>query len=144
MWRSVNIFCLLVIFMAACNTSSETDTATKNDKKPKAELLSVEQFKQKMDATNNKMVVDLRSHGELHQIGPIIGARNFDYNGGRLSLLTDNLNADTSYFLYCASGGRSSKASQELIKAGATKVYDLDGGINAWKNAGFPISAHSH
>lgn len=144
MLKSVSLICLLVVLLTACNTNNESGTTTKNNAKPKAELLSAEQFKQKMDAVNNKMVVDLRSHGELHQTGPIAGARNFDYNNGRLSLLTDNLNKDTAYFLYCASGGRSSKASQELINAGATKVYDLDGGINAWKKAGYPVSRHSH
>jgi len=142
MLKNFSLICLLAVLISACNTNNEAGTAT--NAKPKAALLSVEQFKQKMDAINNKMVVDLRSHGELHQTGPITGARNFDYNGGKLSLLKDNLNKDTAYFLYCASGGRSSKASQELINAGATKVYDLDGGINAWKNAGYPVARHSH
>jgi len=144
MMRNIALFCLLVVLATACNNSNESGTATKNNTKAQTEALSVEQFKQKMDATNNKMVVDLRTHGEMHQIGPIIGARNFDYNAGKLQLLTENINKDTSYFVYCASGSRGSKASQDLLKAGATKVYELKGGINAWKTAGYPVAKHSH
>jgi len=143
MLKYINLFCLLGILITACNTGNKNGT-TNNNTKPKAEILSAELFKQKMDRTNNKMVVDLRSHKELHHAGPIIGARNFDYNGGRLQLLIDNLNKDTAYFLYCASGGRSSKAGQELLNAGATKVYELDGGISAWQAAGYPLAKHSH
>ena len=40
--------------------------------------------------------------------------------------------------VYCKSGGRSAKAAQLLRAAGFT-VYDLDGGITAWKSAGKPV-----
>lgn len=136
MFKYLSTFSLVIFLLLACNTGNEGNSAV--------ELLSPEQFKQKMEATNNKMVIDLRTHGELHQTGPIAGAKNFDYNSGKMQLLKDNLNKDISYFLYCASGGRSGKASEELLKAGATKIYDLNGGINAWQNAGYDVASHSH
>jgi rhodanese-related sulfurtransferase len=37
--------------------------------------------------------------------------------------------------VYCRSGGRSAKAAEQLRAAGFT-VYDLAGGITAWKAAG--------
>jgi rhodanese-related sulfurtransferase len=37
--------------------------------------------------------------------------------------------------VYCRSGGRSAKAAKQLRAAGFT-VYDLAGGITAWKAAG--------
>jgi rhodanese-related sulfurtransferase len=40
--------------------------------------------------------------------------------------------------VYCKSGGRSSKAAKQLRAAGFT-VYDIDGGITAWKAAGKPV-----
>lgn len=40
--------------------------------------------------------------------------------------------------VYCRSGGRSAKAVAQLRAAGFT-VYDLDGGITAWKAAGKPV-----
>lgn len=144
MFKNVYLFCLIIVLLTACNTNNESATAKKESKKAGVELISAEQFKQKIEATNNRMIVDLRSHRELHEVGLINGSRNFNYDAGRLQTLIDNVNEDTAYFLYCASGNRSSKASQELINAGATKVYDLNGGINAWEAAGYPIAKHSH
>jgi rhodanese-related sulfurtransferase len=40
--------------------------------------------------------------------------------------------------VYCKSGGRSAKATEQLRAAGYT-VYDLEGGITAWKAAGKPL-----
>lgn len=40
--------------------------------------------------------------------------------------------------VYCRSGRRSAKAAEQLRAAGFT-VYDLDGGITAWKAAGKPV-----
>ena len=41
--------------------------------------------------------------------------------------------------VYCRSGRRSAKAAEQLRTAGFT-VYDLDGGITAWKAAGKPVA----
>lgn len=39
----------------------------------------------------------------------------------------------------CASGARSGRAASTLRKAGFTEVYNLDGGMGAWRNAGLPL-----
>jgi rhodanese-related sulfurtransferase len=41
-----------------------------------------------------------------------------------------------SIVVYCSVGYRSAKLASQLQKAGFTKVYNLEGGIFAWKNAG--------
>ena len=40
--------------------------------------------------------------------------------------------------IYCRSGRRSAMAAKQLRAAGFT-VYDLDGGITAWEDAGKPL-----
>jgi len=40
--------------------------------------------------------------------------------------------------VYCRSGKRSAKATEQLRAAGFI-VYDLEGGINAWKASGKPL-----
>lgn len=40
--------------------------------------------------------------------------------------------------LHCRSGSRSTKAAQKLLDAGHEQAYQLEGGIEAWKRAGFP------
>jgi len=41
--------------------------------------------------------------------------------------------------LCCATGMRSGKAGAELKKQGFDKLYNLDGGVDAWVGAGYPI-----
>ena len=40
---------------------------------------------------------------------------------------------------YCASGARSRMAGNALAGQGFTELYNLDGGIKAWKDAGLPL-----
>ncbi len=47
-----------------------------------------------------------------------------------------DLDRDEPVLVYCHSGGRSAKAAERLEKLGFKKVYDLKGGILAWKAAG--------
>lgn len=44
-------------------------------------------------------------------------------------------------YLYCLAGVRGDKAATWLVKNGFTHVVNLDGGIEAWKEAGKPIEA---
>lgn len=39
----------------------------------------------------------------------------------------------------CASGTRSASACGELKKLGFTKLFNLAGGVDAWKSAGLPL-----
>jgi phage shock protein E len=41
--------------------------------------------------------------------------------------------------VYCRSGYMSAIAAAELAKAGYTNVWDLDGGMSAWQQAGFEL-----
>ncbi|MBF0281385.1 MAG: rhodanese-like domain-containing protein, partial [Zetaproteobacteria bacterium] len=46
---------------------------------------------------------------------------------------------DKQIYLYCRSGMRSLTASTILVDAGFSRVENVLGGINAWKDAGFPV-----
>ena len=41
--------------------------------------------------------------------------------------------------LYCRSGSMSDLAARDLVKLGYTNVWNLDGGMNGWSEAGFPV-----
>ncbi|MCQ1536077.1 rhodanese-like domain-containing protein [Methanosarcina sp. KYL-1] len=41
--------------------------------------------------------------------------------------------------VYCRTGRRSAVASQMLVDAGYTDVYNMGGGINEWTAAGYPV-----
>jgi rhodanese-related sulfurtransferase len=42
--------------------------------------------------------------------------------------------------LYCRSGRMSEIAAKDLVKRGYTNLIDLDGGMNAWQEAGFALA----
>ncbi len=41
--------------------------------------------------------------------------------------------------VYCLTGARSGRAAGVLSKVGYTQVFNLAGGINAWKSSGLPV-----
>lgn len=47
-------------------------------------------------------------------------------------------NKSETIVVYCRSGNMSVDASLDLIDMGYTDVYNIPGGINAWKAAGYP------
>jgi len=42
-------------------------------------------------------------------------------------------------YLYCHSGKRSTAAANMLVKAGFTNIENIEGGIAAWRGAGYPV-----
>ncbi|HBV20368.1 MAG TPA: hypothetical protein DEF07_01440, partial [Nitrosomonas sp.] len=45
--------------------------------------------------------------------------------------------------LYCGGGFRSALAADALQQMGYTHVLSMDGGIKAWREAGYPIECES-
>lgn len=109
---------------------------------PQVQNLSVEVFKQTLDTTPEKVLVDVRTDAEVAG-GIIPGAIQIDIQGNDLDQKIDKLDKSQPIFVYCAMGSRSSAMASMLAKKGFTKIYNAEGGINAWKAAGFPIAPHN-
>jgi len=72
--------------------------------------------------------------------GEIAGTDAFiPYN--ELEQYADQLPADKDarIVLYCRSGRMSEIAAAALVQQGYTQVYELDGGMIAWEDAGLPL-----
>jgi rhodanese-related sulfurtransferase len=81
-------------------------------------------------------VLDVRTPEEWNQ-NHIPGATliPLDELPARISELPN----DQEILIYCRSGNRSLQALQILQAAGYTEIFSLQGGINDWINAGYPV-----
>ncbi|HEY5091562.1 MAG TPA: rhodanese-like domain-containing protein, partial [Polyangia bacterium] len=46
---------------------------------------------------------------------------------------------DAPIVLYCGGGFRSALAAESLQKMGYTHVVSMEGGMRAWREAGYPV-----
>lgn len=97
-------------------------------------LLEVSEFKT-IVGNKNVQIVDVRTPYEYNS-GHIQGAVNIDYYGSHFQDELQKLDKDIPIYFYCHSGVRSAKAAKMMKEIGFTKIYDLKGGIVAWKREG--------
>jgi phage shock protein E len=95
-------------------------------------LLSAEQFDKGLKQDPQIQLVDVRTPEEFSD-GHLAGALNLDYNSGEFDASIHTLDPSMPVYLYCRSGGRSGRAAQILKENGFQHIYDLDGGITAWR-----------
>lgn len=50
------------------------------------------------------------------------------------------LDHDKIGLFHCASGNRTTQAAAQILSTGFAKVYQIEGGIAAWKKAGLPVN----
>lgn len=84
-------------------------------------------------------VLDVRTADE-YKGGHIKGATNIDFTENSFEGLVGKLDKSKPYLVHCASGKRSTASLEVLQKLGFQKLYHLDGGFNAWDNAGKPVA----
>ena len=75
--------------------------------------------------------------------GHISDATNIDYYSSDFKEKLDLVKKDVPILVYCRSGGRSSRAANIMQSLGFTEVYNLSGGIGAWKDSGFDVNKTS-
>jgi rhodanese-related sulfurtransferase len=84
------------------------------------------------------IIIDLRTPLE-YQGGYIEGAINYNYYDPGFNDTLVKLNKDREYLIYCASGGRSGNAFNKMKQMDFKMVYNMIGGVGAWRSAGFPL-----
>ena len=87
------------------------------------------------------VVIDVRTPAEFAD-GHIPGAKNFDIYDSSFENAIKELKSDAVYVINCQSGGRSAKACAKMQELGLVGAMNLEGGITAWKKAGFPVEGY--
>ena len=137
-----NLFFALAIFcitgsLFACNV--ETNNQTKEGQtKATVTDISVDEFN-KLRVEKPGIALDVRTPGEVSE-GKVEGATVIDITQGDFMKKAAELDKSKPIYVYCKAGGRSANASQKLIELGYTNVYNVLGGMDAWKQKGLPLT----
>lgn len=114
-----------LLLLAGCSSSSG------------AVDLGVSEFATKV-AEAGVITLDVRTPGE-YMGGFIQGAQNIDFQSGNFEYEIASLDKNATYAVYCRSGNRSGQAVKVMHDAGFHNVYNLNGGVIDWANAGLPL-----
>lgn len=98
----------------------------------------VENIKEKLSQNPECVLLDVREDHEV-QSGVIPGAIHLGRGILERDVETKFPNKATEIVLYCGGGYRSALAADSLQKMGYTNVWSMEGGIKAWRAAGFPL-----
>lgn len=97
-------------------------------------VLSPDEFEKQLTA-DSIQVLDVRTPGEYYS-GHIKKAMQADWNDpsefNRRIAYVDKVKP---VYVYCLAGSRSAAAADKMRKMGYANVYELKGGVNAWKAA---------
>ena len=104
---------------------------------PNAIDLSVTEFSAKV-AEAGVITLDVRTPSEFAE-GFIEGARLIDFQSGNFENEIAALDKNATYAVYCRSGNRSGQAVKVMQDAGFINVFNMNGGVIEWANAGLPL-----
>lgn len=121
------IIMIIVLLLVGCQ-ADETVEQVEENIEPAYIKIDVDKAKEMMVEGN--IILDVRTKAEYDEqhIENAILLPVDDIQNGEFDLLPDK---DQIILVYCRSGNRSKIASEALIEAGYTKVYDF-GGIIDW------------
>ena len=111
-----------------------TEIQAQTIQKDSIQVLSLAEF-EKMSAKKKTKILDVRTPEEVAE-GHLAGSTTVNFLSPTFGTEIQTLNKNKTYLLYCRSGTRTRKAADAMQKMGFKHVYMLEGGINAWKDAG--------
>jgi rhodanese-related sulfurtransferase len=108
------------------------------DAKTRVKECTIADVKTRLDRGERFHFVDVREDSEF----AVDRARGAQHIGrGVLERDVETLipEKDAPIVLYCGGGFRSALAAENLQKMGYTNVISMDGGMRAWREAGYPV-----
>jgi len=94
-------------------------------------------FQVALQSDSNALLVDVREFFEYRK-SRIKNAVNIP-SSGNIQLAADSIDKDLHLFVYCTSGFRSKRVALKFYDYGFRNLYNLDGGISAWRKEGIVV-----
>lgn len=101
------------------------------------ELIAPKQFSEAM-AKDKGQLIDVRTPKE-YKAGHIDGATNIHLYDQDFNERINKLDKKKTVYVYCKAGGRSAEAVESLKLNGFQHIVELEGGTDAWAEAGQPL-----
>ena len=131
----VLLFCFS---LTHCDNSKGQQRVTQTTPQTVQAVLSPDDFETKSLQVGVQLI-DVRTPAE-YQTGHIANATNINFNDPNFKGLMEKLDKNKPVAVYCAAGGRSGKSAALLTQMGFKTVYDLQGGMSAWKGKGKKVN----
>ncbi len=126
-----NSFLVILIALAFVITNCD-------GQKSGTQQLSTDSFEEKLAATTDKIILDVRTPDEFAN-GHLAESILINYYDSDFKAQISNLDKSKPVFVYCKGGVRSVSAAKILTEAGFKEVYDLRGGFDSWAEARKPV-----
>ena len=109
----------------------------------KISSFDAQKFRFAISEDKKPQIVDVRTKAEF-DAEHIKGAINIDINQVDFQKqIVKKLKKDRIVYVYCTKGMRSLRAAEILSNLDFIRIYNLEGGLEAWKKQGFPIKKNS-
>ena len=99
---------------------------------------TIAEVKNKLDRQDPFHLIDVREDHEFAK-DHVRQARHLGRGILERDIETEIPDKQAEMILYCGGGYRSALAAESLRQMGYTNVLSMDGGIRAWREAGYPL-----
>jgi rhodanese-related sulfurtransferase len=142
---SLAVLLLLATLLAATGCSTDEATSPSGTGEPAETAgyatVDVQTANDALSSMAAAQIVDVREPEEWAETGVPQGAVLIPLAEVE-SRAPSELDAGSPVYVICRSGNRSRTASDVLIGLGFTEVYNVDGGVTAWVDAGLPTETY--
>lgn len=108
-----------------------TWSSCQNKKSPSYGVISPQEMEKLRKEQADLILIDVRTPQEV-AAGKIEGAMEIDFHSPDFRTQLNDLDRDKPYGVYCKKGARSAGAFKMMQELGFTRVYDMEGGYDAW------------
>ncbi len=108
------------------------------DAKRRIKECTIAEVKAKLDRGEMFYLIDVREDHEFAK-DHVTGARHLGRGIIERDIETVIPDKQAEIILYCCGGFRSALAADSLRRMGYANVVSMDGGIRAWREAGYPM-----
>jgi rhodanese-related sulfurtransferase len=126
-----------LLLLAACGAQPAPAPAAVGTDSAGVVEISVADLKAQLDRKETILLLDVRSAEEYANDGRVAGSKLIPLP--ELERRVSELPTDQPIVCICRSGNRSTTACDLLARQGFTQLRNVQGGMIAWAQAGYPI-----